>query len=108
MPMPHVSSPPTGLFISGKLGTPDCFLMLPIAPDRLFVAVNSKDAEAEFRARPQKELIEETNVRSAQQAAKYVYGSDNARLEFVDRYISTARQLPFFEDLRNLRKQKRA
>jgi len=96
------------LFISGKLGAPDCYLTLPIAPDRLFVAVKSKDSEAAFRARPQKELIEETNVRSAQQAAKYVYGGDNARSEFVDRYISTARQPPFFEDLRNLRRQKRA
>jgi hypothetical protein len=94
------------LFISGKLGAPDCNLTLPIAPDRLFVAVNSKDAEAEFRARPQKELIELTNVRSAQQAAKYVYGSDNAQSEFVDRYISSARRPPFFENLRNLRKQK--
>jgi hypothetical protein len=96
------------LFLSAKLGAPDCYLTLPIAPDRLFVAVNSKDSEAGFRARPQKELIEETNVRSAQQAAKYVYSGDNARLEFVDRYISTARQPSFFEDLRNLRKQKRA
>ena len=87
------------LFLSAKLGAPDCYLTLPIAPDRLFVAVNSKDSEAGFRARPQKELIEETNVRSAQQAAKYVYGGDNVRLEFVDRYISTARQPSFFRGL---------
>jgi hypothetical protein len=96
------------LFISEKLGAPGCHLTLPIAPNRLFVAVNSKDAEAEFRARPQKELIESTNVRSTQQAAKYVYGSDNAQSEFVDRYISSARHPPFFENVRNLRKQKHA
>jgi hypothetical protein len=72
------------------------------------VAVNSRESEAVFRTRPQRELIEETNVRSAQQAAKYVYCTDNAPSEFVDKYISTARQPPFFEDLRNLRRQKHA
>jgi hypothetical protein len=96
------------LFILGKLGAPDCYLTLPIAPDRLFVAVNTKDAETTFRARPQKELIESTNVRSAQHAAEYVYGSDNAQSEFVNRYISRARQPPFFENVRNLRKQRHA
>jgi len=96
------------LFISGKLGAPDCQLTLPIAPDRLFVAVNSKEAEAEFRKRPQKELIEATNVRTAQRAAKYVYGRDNAQLDFVDEHISSARQPSFFESLRDMRRQKYA
>ena len=72
------------------------------------MAVNSKEMETGFRARPQKELIESANVRSAQRAAKYVYGSDNAQSEFVDRYISSAREPPFFENLRNLRRQKYA
>jgi hypothetical protein len=96
------------LYIFGKLGAPDCHLTLPIAPDRLFVAVNSKDLEAAFRARPQTELIEEMNVRTAQRAAKYAYGSDNARREFVDKHLSTARQPSYFEDLRSSRTRKRA
>ena len=88
------------LYISGKLGAPDCHLTLPIAPDRLFVAANSKDSETAFRARPQAELIEETNVRTTQQAAKYAYGNDNARREFVDEHLSTARQPSYFESSR--------
>ena len=60
-----------------RLPVPDTHL--PIAPDRLFVAVNSKDLGGCVQDRPQKELVEETNVRTAQQAAKYVYGNDNAR-----------------------------
>jgi hypothetical protein len=87
------------LFISGKLGAPDCHLTLPIAPDRLFVAVNSKDSETTFRARPHPDLIEETNVRTVQRATKYAYSNDNARREFVDRHLSTARQPSHFESL---------
>jgi hypothetical protein len=68
--------------------------------DRLFVAVSSKDSEAAFRTRPQKELIEETNIRTAQQAAKYVYGNDNTRREFVDKHLSTGRQPSYFESSR--------
>jgi hypothetical protein len=96
------------LYIFGKLGAPDCHLILPIAPDRLFVAVNSKDFEAVFRARPQTELIEEVNIRTAQRAAKYAYGRDNARREFVDKHLSTARQPSYFEDLQSSRTRKRA
>jgi Protein of unknown function (DUF4238) len=93
------------LSIFGKLGGPDCYLTLPIAPDRLFLAVSSKEKEAAFRTRPQKELIEETNVRTAQQAARYVYSNDNARREFVDKHLSTGRQPSYFESSRT---QKRA
>jgi Protein of unknown function (DUF4238) len=96
------------LFVSGKLGAPDCYITLPISPDRLFVAVHSKDAEARFRAQPQKELIESTNVRTAEHAAKYVYGCDNAMSEFVDKYISSARQPSYFENVRKLRKERHA
>ncbi len=63
--LPRPSSPSDRpLFISGKLGTPDCQLILPIAPNRLFVAVNAKDSEVKFRSRPEKELVESTNIRS--------------------------------------------
>jgi len=96
------------LFISGKLGAPDCHLTLPIAPNRLFVAVNAKDSEAKFRSRQQKELVESMNIRSAKQAAKYVYGSDNAQSDIVDKYISSDRPAPFFENVRSLRKRKYA
>jgi hypothetical protein len=49
-----------------------------------------------------------TNIRSAKQAAKYVYGSDNAQSDIVDRHISSDRPAPFFENVRNLRKRKYA
>jgi hypothetical protein len=106
--VPRLLTSDRPLFVSGKFGAPDCYLTLPIGPDRLFVAVHSKDAEAAFRAQPQKELIESTNVRTAEHAVKYVYGGDNAMLEFVDKYISSARQPSYFENVRKLRKERHA
>ena len=99
-------SPRTGPSSSpGKLGAPDCHLTLPIAPDRLFVAVNSKDSETTFRARPHPDLIEETNAWTVQRATKYAYGNDNARREFVDRHLSTARQPSYFEEFAFMKKR---
>ncbi|MHC2255737.1 hypothetical protein ACVILK_005429 [Bradyrhizobium embrapense] len=106
--VPRLLTSDRPLFVSGKLGAPDCYLTLPIAPDRLFVAVPSQDAEAAFRAQPQQELIEATNVRTAEHAVKYVYGDDNAMLKFVDKYISSARQPSYFENVRKLRKERHA
>ncbi len=106
--VPRLLTSDRPLFVSGKLGAPDCYLTLPIAPDRLFVAVPSQDAEAAFRAQPQQELIEATNVRTAEHAVKYVYGNDNAMLKFVDKYISSARQPSYFENVRKLRKERHA
>lgn len=95
--IPRLLTSDRPLFVSGKFGAPDCYLTLPIAPDRLFVAVHSKNAETAFRARPQKELIESTNARTVQHAAKYVYGGDNAVADFVDAHISSVRQPSYFE-----------
>jgi hypothetical protein len=44
----------------------------------------------------------------AKQATKYVYGSDNLEIEFVDKYISADRPKCFFEKLREYRKRKYA
>ncbi|RZN07306.1 hypothetical protein CWO91_27925 [Bradyrhizobium genosp. SA-3] len=106
--VPRLLTSDRPLFVSGKFGAPDCYLTLPIAPDRLFVAVHSKDAEAAFRARPQKEVIEATNVRTAERAAKYVYGGDNAASEFVGKHISSAQQPSYFENVRRLRQERQA
>ena len=106
--VPRLLASDRPLFVSGELGAPDCYLTLPIAPDRLFVAVHTKNAEAAFRARPPKELIESTNVRTAEHAARYVYGGHNAMSEFVDKFISRARQPSYFENVRKLRKERHA
>lgn len=94
------------LLLSGALGTPDCYLTLPIAADKLFVAVNSAEMELKFKAQPQKELVQSTNLQIAKQAAKYVYGADNSASDFVDKHISSDRPKCFFQRLREYRRAK--
>jgi hypothetical protein len=105
---PPLLSSDRPLFVSGAIGTADCYLTLPIAKDRLFIATNSDEMERKFKMLPQKELIQSTNVQLVKQAAKYVYGSDRSASEFVDKYISTDRPKCFFERLREYRKAKYA
>jgi two-component sensor histidine kinase len=105
---PPLLSSDRPLFVSGAFGAADCYLTLPIAKDRLFVATCSEEMERTFKSQPQSELIRSTNMQVAKQAAKYVYGSDKSELEFVDKHISTDRPKCFFERLREYRKQKYA
>jgi hypothetical protein len=103
---PPLLSSDRPLFVSGAFGAVDCYLTLPIARDRLFIATVSEEAERKFKSQSQKELIQSTNIQVAKQATKYVYGSDNLEIKFVDRYISTDRPKCFFEKLREYRKRK--
>jgi hypothetical protein len=105
---PPLLSSDRPLFISGTFSEADCYLILPIATHRLFIATNGEEMERKLKSQPQNELIQSTNIQLAKQAAKYVYGSDNAELEFVDKYISGERPKSFFEKLRDYRKQKYA
>src|SRR6516162_11938847 len=96
------------LFLSGAIGAADCYLTLPIAKDRLFIATNSDEMERKFKTQPQKDLIQSTNVQLVKQAAKNVYGGDNSASEFVDKYISIDRPKCFFERLPEYRRAKYA
>lgn len=70
---PALLSSDRPLFLSGALGAADCYLTLPIAKDKLFIAVNTEEMERKFKAQPQNQLIQSTNVQIVKQAAKYVY-----------------------------------
>jgi hypothetical protein len=58
---------------------------MPISPDRIFVAVHS---EAMARAiDKQANLVERLNDRIVRQARRYVYGTNDAQLRFVERRL---------------------
>jgi hypothetical protein len=105
---PSLLSSDRPLFVSSPFGEADCYLTLPISKNCLFVATASEEMERKFKNQPQKNLIQSTNIQVAKQAAKYVYGSDNAALEFVDKYISREQPKSFFEKLREYRTHKYA
>jgi uncharacterized protein DUF4238 len=96
------------LFMSKTFSEPECYLTLPIAPHRLFVAVNTEEAERKFKDQPPSELAQETNIQVVEQAVKYVYGVDDTELEFIDKHLSSNRPQTLLEKLRDRRRQKYA
>jgi hypothetical protein len=94
------------LFMSKTFSEPGCYLTLPIGPHRLFVATNTEETDRKFKDKPPVELVQATNLQVVQQAVKYVYGVDDAQLEFVDKHISSNRPQTLLEKLRDHRKQK--
>jgi hypothetical protein len=96
------------LFMSKTFSEPECYLTLPIAAHRLFVAANGEETERKFKNQPPNELVQATNIQVLRQAVKYVYGVDDTYMEFVDKYISSERPESFLEKLRDRRKQKYA
>ena len=96
------------LFTSKTFSEPECYLTLPIAPHRLFVAANSEETERKFKNQPPNELAQATNVQVVKQAVKYVYGVDDRDVEFVGKHISSERPQSLMEKLRDHRSQKYA
>jgi Protein of unknown function (DUF4238) len=104
--VPSFLSSDRPLFMSGTFSEADCYLTLPIAPHRLFVAVNSEETELQIKGRPAIELVQSTNIQLARRAEKYVYGRDDSEMEFVDKYISSDRPQRLLARLRDYRKEK--
>jgi hypothetical protein len=51
--VPPLLSSDRPLFVSGAFGAANCYLTLPIAKDRLFVATCSEEMERKFKSQPQ-------------------------------------------------------
>jgi hypothetical protein len=73
------------LIMTDGLGQPEAYLMLPISPERVFMATRSRDLvrEIETRMTPNR-LIEFVNDRVARQARTFVYGTTDAARDFVE------------------------
>lgn len=91
--------------ISGTLTEENAYLLLPIGPTQLFVAVNSIGTEVMFRKRQVKELVEATNKLAVQHAEKYVYGTDDGYVRFVDEHIGTSRPRSLMQRVRERRNE---
>jgi hypothetical protein len=65
----------------------DGFLMLPISPTRMFVATNSMELAAAVPKMEQPALFKQLNKSVCIQAKKYVYGTDDSQLRFVEKHL---------------------
>lgn len=70
---------------------PEGQIVLPIGPRHIFVAVNTAEMEDALRLRQPNEFLHTLNDRTVRKAHKYVYGTDDQQLRFVeDRLRSSA------------------
>lgn len=71
------------IMTNGMIGQRD-HLALPIGPRMLFIATNNIETEQMIRVIDAGLLMAQINDRVASQARKYVYGTDNRQLRFVE------------------------
>lgn len=85
--------------LNGQLGDDRTILILPVGPDRLFVAGWSALQVEAIRERGGDRLVSRSNQVVSQAANKFVYGVDDSMLEFVRRHFRRARPKPLAQQL---------
>lgn len=63
---------------------PEGYIMLPISPTQLFVAVNNIEMENELRYSDSRKIVDQVNNLVARQAQRFVYSTDERQLRFVE------------------------
>jgi Protein of unknown function (DUF4238) len=71
------------VIMTNGLNQPDAHIALPISPRLLFIASRNQETSNRFRVTPSDELVQMVNNKVAEQAIKYVYGTNDSQLRFV-------------------------
>jgi len=82
------------------------YIMLPIGPKALFVAVNDVETQKAIEARDPAERVEVVNRFVAGHAVKYVYGCDDSALEYVRANMGRYPERSLLECLAAIRKSR--
>ncbi len=69
--------------MTNGLNKPTSHIAIPLSPKRLFGAVKSQETYDAIGAMRPNELVVAVNAKVAEQARKYVYGTDDSQLRFV-------------------------
>jgi hypothetical protein len=72
------------------VGDPNAYVLVPVAPDKLFVAAHKDQTIAQFNNLSQTALVKGINVSIVSQAREFVWGKDDSQLEFVRRHLGSA------------------
>jgi len=72
------------IIMTNGLKGPDDHLVLPIGPRMLFIATNNIEMENRIRTIDAGIMMAQVNNRVASQARRYVWGTDNRQLRFVE------------------------
>jgi len=81
---------------TGRLyGLTEPHLIVPISPIHLFVASNSERVFEILKSKVSDSLVAECNNQVVRCATKYVWGTDDRQLRFVENRLTKAPQAPF-------------
>ncbi len=82
-----------------ELASPEAFIMLPIGPARLFVAVHNVETQQRVEAVEPAQHIQGINIMAAGRAMEYVYGRDDSLRDFVQEHFGTRRRASLIDRL---------
>ena len=70
---------------------PEGYIMLPISPTQLFVALNNIEMENRLRYTDSRSLVNQVNDLVAKQAQRFVYSADERQLRFVENRLGRSK-----------------
>ena len=89
-----------------SLGGANAALVVPIGPRRAFIATRTKELTAEFRRLEVNELTSMVNEEVVQGANRYVLGSNDRQLRYVQNRLGTAPKRGWFARVRDVRNRR--
>jgi hypothetical protein len=93
---------------TNELGHPQSHFIMPIGPRRLFMAAKNRELIQRFRGVGQSALQISANAKVTESASKYVFGSDDSQLRFVQNRMGTAKDPTLVERMRDIQSEKYA
>ena len=72
------------LHMTNGLDHPEGYIILPVGPAHVFVAVNTPDMVRGIAGREPRGLVKDIDAKVVGQASRYVYDSDDGQLRFVE------------------------
>ena len=71
---------------------PEGYIMLPISPTQLFVALNSNETENRLRLSGPQSLVSQVNNSITKQAQRFVYSTDERQVRFIENRLGRAKE----------------
>ncbi|MBF0678423.1 MAG: DUF4238 domain-containing protein [Devosia sp.] len=96
------------LLMTDTLTEPDAFIMLPLSPTRLFIAVRREETLDKIAVWPIEELVMEINMEVVGRAERFVFASDMSQARFIRNRFGQQRVRTLFHDLEARRAADRA
>lgn len=91
------------VWMTTTLVEPDAFILMPIAPTRLFVATRETETMLRIAAQNRRQQAKNMNKTTVQHAVKFVFGVDDKMKVFVQKHFAARRHSTHMERLAAIR-----